>query len=259
MKPLAFDAMVHFELPASPLAEQNSALTDEEWENGVQKKLKALHKTNTRALNAGTHPQDRRWHRLRDISADFLGESPLLFAQGLHPWWVDGDVKKLLFLLESQLDEQLESCVALGECGLDKHARAEQTLQLQVFSAQLKMAASRGLPVVAHVVGWHGLAVECIRKSGARGVVHGFSGSAEMMKAYLELGWYLSIGKSIFTSPKSQNAAAAVPGDRLLLESDGSEDFAEIATAVAEFRETSLEDVLVMTTLNAGNLFQLES
>jgi len=125
-------------------------------------------------------------------------------AFGLHPW-AKGSLESLPGLLSQ--------AVAVGEIGLDR-SRGRLADQVPVFRAQLALARERGLPVVLHVVRSHGKTLEIVRADGVPGgMVHGFRGPAEVLDAWLELGFYVSLGE---LSP----AFPQIPEDRLLLETD---------------------------------------
>lgn len=117
---------------------------------------------------------------------------------------------------------------ALGEMGLD--ARTEETKgcldrQEAVFRAQLALARDCDLPVMLHILRAHEAALRVLKSDGLPrrgGVVHSFSGSAELVREYVKLGLHLSFAGSI-TLPEARRqhaAARAVPDDRLLVETD---------------------------------------
>ena len=150
------------------------------------------------------------------------------------------------------LASSLEGAVAVGELGWDAHVEASTETQDRVADAQLALAAERGLPVILHVVGLHGHALERLaRHRPLRGVVHAYSGSAELVQRYVSLGLHVSIGPSVLRegARKPLEAARAVPADRLLLETDAPDQIAEpadvlrVAEAVADARGEPLEGV----------------
>jgi TatD DNase family protein len=87
----------------------------------------------------------------------------------------------------------------------------------------LRLAVERDLPVLIHCRrGWDRL-LRCIKEiGGARGIIHAFSGSREILRECLNLGFYISFAGMV-TRPHSyraHEAATLVPADRLLLETD---------------------------------------
>jgi len=116
-------------------------------------------------------------------------------------------------------------CVATGEIGLDYYwaENPPRALQQRVFRDQLALAAELALPVIVHDREAHGDSLEIVREfPEVRGVFHCFSGSAEMAKELVGLGWMISF-TGVLTyknARKALEAAAAVPLDRLMIETD---------------------------------------
>lgn len=132
-------------------------------------------------------------------------------------------------LIEQSLAEIEKLCshpkvVAVGEIGLDYHYDdTDQTRQLLFLERQLDMAEKLSLPVIIHDRDAHGDCLEAVKRHPkVTGVFHSFSGSAEMAKELLALGWYVSFGGPVSykNAKKVKEAAAAVPLDRILIETD---------------------------------------
>lgn len=149
---------------------------------------------------------------------------------GLHPWTVaavaDEALPGLLAELERALDGGLGVApVGLGELGLDHGRRGPaptRPRQEAAFRAQLRMARARSLPVVLHLVGAPAKALQILGEEPlpAGGMVHRYSGSAELVPAFLALGLHLSFSAEILYKPRLLDALRRVPLDRLLLETD---------------------------------------
>jgi len=112
--------------------------------------------------------------------------------------------------------------VAVGETGLDYHygagAKAEQR---RLFEAQLGLAGELGLPVVVHTRSANADTAAILRAHGGTVVMHCFS-EPGLLADGLERGWYFSFAGNV-TYPKAadlREAAAAVPADRILAETD---------------------------------------
>jgi TatD DNase family protein len=112
--------------------------------------------------------------------------------------------------------------VAVGECGLDYHYGADRKAeQRALFEAQLALAAETELPVVVHTRSANEDTAALLRGHDGTVVMHCFSEPALLPDA-LERGWYVSFAGNV-TYPKAdvlREAAAAVPADRLLVETD---------------------------------------
>lgn len=117
---------------------------------------------------------------------------------------------------------EAEKCVAIGEIGLDYHYPIDKPTQLAFFEAQLRASLELDLPVIIHDREAHGDTMGLLRKYRPRGVLHCFSGSAEMAKEAVELGLYVGFGGAVTfkNARRPLEAAAAVPPSRLLLETD---------------------------------------
>ena len=170
--------------------------------------------------------------------------------------------------------------VAWGEIGLDFHYdHSPRDVQRNVFGKQLGLAREAGLPVIIHTreaesethetlkSHWHG--------SGLGGILHCYSGSWELAKACLEMGFLVSFS-GMLTFPKAQSVrdvAEKVPMDRLLIETDspflapvphrGKRNepafVVETAKAIARVKGLSVEDVAKTTTANYHRLFTAKS
>ncbi|MEG2852109.1 MAG: TatD family hydrolase [Hydrogenoanaerobacterium sp.] len=114
--------------------------------------------------------------------------------------------------------------VAIGEIGLDYHYddAAPREKQQEAFESQLILAGKLNLPVIVHDRDAHGDTMDLLRRYRPRGVLHCFSGSAEMAREVLSLGMYLGFtGVVTFKNARKALAAAeATPINRILLETD---------------------------------------
>ncbi len=116
------------------------------------------------------------------------------------------------------------SVVAIGEIGMDLSGRsAARDAQERALAAQLRLAADLGKPVCLHVRDC-GDAVRAILDgvTGVRGYVHCYSEGVDEVGGWVDRGFFLSFSGTV-TYPRSDGlraAAAAVPADRLLIETD---------------------------------------
>ena len=112
---------------------------------------------------------------------------------------------------------------AIGEIGLDYHYSPEtREAQRELFGAQLEEAAKRSLPVIIHNREADDDTLALLREVPSRGVIHCYTGTPEAAKAFLDLGFYISFS-GIVTFRLADNvraAAAVVPDDRILIETD---------------------------------------
>ena len=144
---------------------------------------------------AGVHP-----HEAKDAPADYLDQLKTLLA---HP-----------------------RVVALGEIGLDYYYDlSPRDVQKRVLNEQLDLALETDMPVIFHIRDAHGDMFDILRARDKHlpvGVIHCCSASAEMVKEYLKMGFYISFaGPITFKNAATPIAASqAVPLDRLLIETD---------------------------------------
>ncbi|MSP60973.1 MAG: TatD family deoxyribonuclease [Myxococcales bacterium] len=204
-------------------------------------------------------------------------------AYGVHPQVVaevdDEASERMVAALAALLDGKTHFApAAIGEIGLDALGERKGSLprQERAFRAQLALAHGHALPVILHILRAHGPAVAVLREGPpVEGVVHSYSGSADLVADYVGLGLHLSFaGPVTFANARRQREAVrAVPRDRLLVETDAPDQTPEphrteqnepaflpaIIEAVARIREEPAAEVAAYTEANARRLFHLPS
>ncbi len=217
-------------------------------------------------INAATDPDSAQ--RCLRMAAAY----PYLYAAvGVHPEAVGRATDDWLGHIARLAREP--KAVAIGEIGLDYHYEdaAPREVQRQWFRRQLALAGEMNLPVIVHDRDAHEDTLALLREYRPRGVVHCFSGSTEMMREVVELGMYIGLGgAATFKNAKRPAAvAAAVPAERLLLETDApymapepcrghrcdSSLIAHTARRIAELRGVDTDELLEQTYENARRLF----
>lgn len=143
---------------------------------------------------------------------------------GIHPsdsTFYD-DVEKTMIELEKLLSQK--KVVALGEIGLDYHYdNTDREKQILFFEKQLALAEKLNIPVSIHDRDAHMDCMNIIKKfPRVKGIFHSFSGSCEMAKELVKMGWYISFSGPLTykNASKPKEACACVPLDRLLIETD---------------------------------------
>lgn len=166
--------------------------------------------------------------------------------------------------------------VAIGEIGLDYHYDdVPREIQWHWFEGQLALAAELNMPVVVHEREAHGDAMEIVRRWADRvpGVFHCFSGSGEMAKELVGLGWYVSFtGVLTFKNARrALEAVAAVPMERIMIETDcpylapvpyrGKRNHSgyvpKVAEKIAEIKGLSTQEVAAITLENGKRFFRI--
>ena len=164
-------------------------------------------------------------------------------------------------------------CRAIGEIGLDYYwaENPPREVQKRFFEEQLLLARELDLPVIVHDREAHADTLALLQKYRPRGVVHCFSGSAEMARQVTAMGMYVGFTGAITfkNARKAPEAAMAVPDDLLLIETDcpymapepyrghrcDSSMLPRVAERLAELRGTTPEEILRLTRQNAMHLF----
>ena len=164
---------------------------------------------------------------------------------------------------------------AIGEIGLDYHYEdIPRQLQQRAFLAQLELAKELDLPVIVHERDAHEDGMAIIRSfPTVTGVFHCYSGSAEMAKELVKLGWYIGFtGVLTFKNArKAVEVAAAIPLERIVLETDcpymSPEPFRgrrndpgklyRMAEKLAEIRGLTVEEIHAITTENGKRLYRI--
>ncbi|MEM6533912.1 MAG: TatD family hydrolase [Myxococcota bacterium] len=229
---------------------------------------------------AGVDPAD--WDRQIALAKEFP-ECGLCY--GLHPQVVpeheDSSADDILQeLADAARGKNRPVPVAIGELGLDRLTdQTERALprQERVFRAQLALARECELPIVLHVLRAQGRTLEILEADGvpeAGGIVHSYSGSADLVDRYVKLGLSISFSGSVVfeRSKKVKAAAARVPEHSLLVETDSPDQTPPphhpgpnepaflplIVQAVADARGVSAKSVAETTTANTRRVFQLK-
>ena len=265
-KPLLIDTHAHLDDPRfaedidvvvrrAKEAGLKSVITVGCWsrEHGYGPVLSVLEKYDFLYLALGVHP-----HEARD-------------AVGSGPW---EEIRRVALKKEGG-----GRLVAIGETGLDYYYdHSPREAQKEVFARQIRLARELNLPLIVHSRDAEEDTLEVMRAEGAEevgGVVHCFSGSKEMAKAALDMGFYLSF-TGVITFPKSgalREVVKSVPIENMLVETDcpylAPEPYrgrrnepafvVETAREIARLKGLSADDVARITTLNAEELFGLKA
>ncbi|MDT8390397.1 MAG: TatD family hydrolase [Lentisphaeria bacterium] len=225
----------------------------------------------------GTATRSNEWDMLTALAARF----PVCdCALGIHPWHADE------WSVETAAKLQVLGCsprvVAIGEIGLDFGARGgDKDRQLSCFEDQVMIARDAGKPVVLHVYKAWPVMRGVFKNAGLStvgGVWHGFTGGPELAREALDVGLHVSFGGAVLETRnrRCRSAAAYVPEDRLLVESDGpdypvyrdgaasSEAVSESGSVVdvyrtlADLRGVSVPRLAAAVARNAARLFGVE-
>ena len=164
---------------------------------------------------------------------------------------------------------------AIGEIGLDYYYEdIPREIQQKAFRLQMELARQVDLPVIIHERDAHDDGMRIVKEfKGITGVFHCYSGSAEMARQLVNMGWYIGFtGVLTFKNArKAVETAQQIPLERIVLETDcpfmAPEPFRgkrnhpgylyRMAERLAELRGISVEEVHAITTENAKRLYRI--
>ncbi len=182
---------------------------------------------------------------------------------------------------ETVLEEYIKLCKlnpkvkAIGEIGLDYHYEdIPREIQQKAFRLQMELARELDLPVIVHERDAHEDGMAIVREfPTVKGVFHCYSGSAEMARQLVEMGWYIGFtGVLTFKNArKAVETAASIPLDRIVLETDcpymAPEPFRgkrndpgylyRMAEQLAVIRGITPQEAAAITTENGKKLYRI--
>lgn len=164
---------------------------------------------------------------------------------------------------------------AIGEIGLDYYYEGfDRQIQIKAFEMQMELAKQAELPVIVHERDAHEDGMAMVRKfPEVTGVFHCYSGSAEMARQLVNLGWYIGFtGVLTFKNArKAVETAASIPLEQIVLETDcpymSPEPYRgrrndpgrliHMAEKLAKIRNLPVEEIIQITTENAKRLYRI--
>jgi TatD DNase family protein len=217
----------------------------------------------------GVHPDG--WGGISALVAEY----PQIFpTYGIHPMHADSVTDQFL----DRLLEYAAEGVAIGETGLDPAYPVPLDLQERAFREQLRIAVHHGLPLLIHCRRAFGRVLTILREEHADqvgGIMHAFSGSLEMARDFIRLGFAISISGNVTwnNAVKPLRLAMELPLEHLSLETDSPDMtperyrgafnrpawITETSQRVAEIRGVSIEEVARITTDNVRRVLRLQS
>ena len=207
------------------------------------------------------------------LSTKFVEKYKNLYACiGYHPEVSNKIVEKDYEILEEMVKNN-PKIVAIGEIGLDYYWNKDnKDKQREVFCKQLEIAEKLKVPVVIHSRDSINETYEILKKYKVSGVIHCFSGSLEMAKKFISLGFLLGIGGVVtFKNSKLFEVIEKLELTNIVLETDSpyltpepnrgkineSSNIFYIAQKIAKIKNIPLENVAKITTENAIRTFDL--
>jgi TatD DNase family protein len=220
-------------------------------------------------LNIST--RQREW---KDIVRLAEREPDVWASVGVHPHEADAHPDLGAAALVEGADHP--RVIAIGECGLDYYYdKSDRSAQVERFEAHIDAARQTGLPLVVHTREAESDTAEilgaAVRQGGVTGVLHCFTGSAELARKGLDLGFLISLSGIVTfkNAADLQQIARWLPSDQMLVETDSPflapvphrgqkcepAFVADTASFVAGLRGEKSEQLAETTTANFFRLF----
>ena len=243
------------------------------YEGLVERQTEVLHNARARGvsgfLNIST--RQREWN---DVIGVAERNADVWATVGVHPHEADAHPDLGAKALTDAASHS--RVIAIGECGLDYYYdKSDRTAQRKRFQAHIEAARQTGLPLVVHTREAEDdtaeILSEAVRKGGVTGVLHCFTGSAELARKGLDLGFHVSLsGIVTFKNARDLQATAKwLPIDQMLVETDSPflapvphrgqkcepAFVADTASFVAELRGEHPDALAEATTANFFKLF----
>ena len=213
-------------------------------------------------------------HETNHRAIKLAEQYPFIYATvGFHPTEAkditDKDFAELVSLLSHK------KVVGIGECGLDFYWDKEHVeKQIQVFQRQIELSKEYNLPLIIHMRDASEATYNVLSDyHDIKGIMHCYSGSAQMVPLFTDLGLHISIGGPVtFKNGRvPKEVAKIVPLERLLIETDSpylsphpyrgktNEPMRVklVAEEIAQLRELTYKKISEVTTKNAIELFNI--
>ena len=207
-------------------------------------------------------------------AVEIAQEYPFIYATvGISPndclETTDADLNEIEALLQNPC------VVALGEIGLDYYWEdVPHDKQKDIFQKQIDIAKKHDKPSVIHARDAYEDTYRILKQAAHRGIMHCYSGSVEMAKRYIEIGFEISLaGPVTFKNARVPKEVATVIGiDHLMIETDcpylaphpfrgklnEPANVVYIAQEIAKLKNMEIEDVARITTFNAKRMFGIK-
>ena len=214
---------------------------------------------------SGSDKEDNRLNMalLNDYNNIFL-------SVGYHPSEALSVTEEDYNFLEECLKN--EKVVAIGEIGLDYYYGKEDIKeQKELFRRQLDLAVKYNKPVVIHTRDAFLDTYNILKEYNLSGVIHCFSGSLEVAKDYINLGYYLGIGGVVtFKNSKLKDVIKEIGLDKIVFETDSPylsplrgeknepANVKLICEFVSDLLNISFDETANVTSKNSVDLFNLD-
>ena len=203
--------------------------------------------------------------------------SYMYYSIGIHPMEVEKGISmdSIEQIVKNKFKNDNSKLVAIGETGLDYHFNYPVELQKKYFIKQIELANKYNLPIIIHSRESQEDVEKILRENMVkkRGIMHCYSGTPEMSKKFIEMGFYIGGGGPVTRYEDVQETVRITPIDKIVIETDSPvlppEPFEKhsrnnslhlkyIVNKIAEIKELSEEEVIKYTTQNAYRVYGIK-
>lgn len=253
------------------LIDSHAHLNDERFDDDREQVINSLIKSGIElVLNPGYDLESSK------ISVNMAKQYSMIYAAvGTHPHDSKDMNDDTLEIYKSYALE--DKVIAIGEIGLDYHYdNSPRDVQKKWFREQIRLAKSLDMPYIVHDREAHEDIFNIMKEemnSGARGILHCYSGSVEMAREFIKMGFMISLGGPVtFKNAKvAKKVALEIPLEYLLIETDSPYMAPEpnrgkrnepsyvkyVAEEIAKIKNIEYNQVVEKTNANFKKLFDL--
>jgi len=179
------------------------------------------------------------------------------YSIGIHPWYINENrLKSDLKSIEEKL--QLNECLALGECGLDKRIEIPFQKQAVIFQSQIELVQNTSKPIILHCVASYQEIISIKKEMNVENpmIIHGFSKNKQVAKhsfncsfSSIEFCSFLPLCHFIFFE--------YVPNDSFFLETDTIEEtIKDVYQKASNIKNIKIEDLKEVVITNFNQVFK---
>lgn len=192
-------------------------------------------------------------------------------AIGIHPESASSYTEEDLKYIEEHIND--DKVIAVGEIGLDYYWTKDNIdKQKELFEYQLALAERACKPVIIHSREATQDVIDILKKYKVKGVIHSFSGSLEVAKIFINMGFLLGInGVVTFKNCKLKEVISEIGIDNIVLETDSpyltpvpyrgerndSSHINDIAKFICEECNCTIEELSMVTNGNVKRYFDI--
>lgn len=203
--------------------------------------------------------------------------SYMYYSLGIHPMEVEKEISidSIEQIVKNKFKNDNSKLVAIGETGLDYHFDYPIELQKKYFLEQIKLANKYELPIIIHSRESQEDVYKILKENSVKkaGIMHCYSGTPEMSKKFIEMGFYIGVGGPVTRYKDVQETVRITPVDRIVIETDSPvlppEPFEKhsrnnslylnyIVKKISEIKGISEEEVVKKTTENAYKVYEIK-